>query len=329
MIAPARAGMFAALAVLACILAALTAAAAAEKPFQRPGLAEAAISLEAQIKKDAGAVGKPLSQLRREADAAFQRNDLRGGMVLLGQIVAVAPQESANWLRLSRATLQIRPANDRERAVLLDRAATAAFAAYRLAGNRNEEAEALVLLGRSFGERRIWRPALDALRLSLELREVAEVRAQSRGCAKNMVSACSTTPSMPMPPRRAPASSFPSSCRASAPTSRPSSRLPASTAGAVGGRAAALRGGPEARRALQHHPARGLAVDRPRRSRNRRASRSMSATAAVCPLHRSCLCAAAHRSAAAFRWSAVNTAAVAKVAIYRIGDRNLIDTVLG
>jgi alpha-2-macroglobulin len=33
-----------------------------------------------------------------------------------------------------------------------------------------------VILGRTFGERRIWRPALDALRLSLELREVAEVR---------------------------------------------------------------------------------------------------------------------------------------------------------
>src|SRR6202035_3757457 len=46
------------------------------------------------------------------------------------------------------------------------------------AGSRGEEADALVVLGRSFAERTLWRPALDAMRLSLELREVADVRAQ-------------------------------------------------------------------------------------------------------------------------------------------------------
>ena len=60
---------------------------------------------------------------------------------------------------------------------MLERAGTAAYIAYQRAGNRNEEADSLTVLGRSFGERRIWRPALDALRLSLELREVADVRA--------------------------------------------------------------------------------------------------------------------------------------------------------
>jgi len=34
------------------------------------------------------------------------------------------------------------------------------------------------VLGRSMSERKLWRPALDALRLSLDLREVAEVRGQ-------------------------------------------------------------------------------------------------------------------------------------------------------
>jgi uncharacterized protein YfaS (alpha-2-macroglobulin family) len=99
-------------------------------------------------------------------------------MVLLGQIIAVAPAEGANWLRLARALSQIRPANDRERNLLLERIATSAYTAYQRAGHRSEEAEALVLLGRSFSDRRVWRPALDALRLSLELREVADVRAR-------------------------------------------------------------------------------------------------------------------------------------------------------
>jgi uncharacterized protein YfaS (alpha-2-macroglobulin family) len=176
MFAPIRAGLIAALVTIASCASTLSAV-AAEKAYRRSDLAESAIKLEAQIKADAGRVGKPLAQLRREADAAFQRNDLRSGMVLLGQIVAVAPDEGANWLRLARAVMQLRPANDRERTVQLDRAAAAAYLAYQRAGNRNEEADSLVIVGRSYGDRRVWRPALDALRLSLELRELADVRA--------------------------------------------------------------------------------------------------------------------------------------------------------
>src|SRR5262252_5510484 len=151
---------------------------AADKPFKRDDLADAAIKLEAQIKADAGQVTKPAAALRREADAAFQRNDFRGGMQILGQIAAVAPADSANWLRLAKAVLQIRPGDDRERSLLLERAATAAYLAYQRSGNSGEEAESLLLLGRSYADRSIWRPALDALRASLELREVAEVRQQ-------------------------------------------------------------------------------------------------------------------------------------------------------
>ena len=88
---------------------------AADKPFKRDDLADAAIKLEAQIKAEAGQVTKPAAALRREADAAFQRNDFRSGMQILGQIVAVAPDDSANWLRLAKTVLQIRPSNDREK----------------------------------------------------------------------------------------------------------------------------------------------------------------------------------------------------------------------
>ena len=63
-------------------------------------------------------------------------------------------------------------------AQLLERASTAAYIAYQRTGNRNEEADSLVLLGNVLAQRQMWRPALDALRLSLELREAANVRAQ-------------------------------------------------------------------------------------------------------------------------------------------------------
>ncbi len=151
---------------------------AAQKPFQNSDLADSAITLEAQIKADAGTPAKPLPQLRRDADAAFAKNDFRGGMALLGQIVAAAPNDTATWLRLAKAIMEIRPANDDEKKLLLERASTAAYIAYQRTTSRAEEADSLAFLGNVLSQRQIWRPALDALRLSLELREVADVRGQ-------------------------------------------------------------------------------------------------------------------------------------------------------
>ena len=62
---------------------------------------------------------KPVAQLRRDADAAFAKNDFRTGMEVLGQIVAATPNDATTWLRLARTIMQIRPANDNERALLL------------------------------------------------------------------------------------------------------------------------------------------------------------------------------------------------------------------
>jgi alpha-2-macroglobulin len=151
-------------------------AGAAEKSFQDQRLADSAVTLEAQIKGDAGKPAKPLAQIRRDADAAFTKNDFRGGMALLGQIVALAPNDSATWLRLARTVMQIRPADDNEKNLLLERASTAAYIAYQRTTNRAEEADSLAFLGNVMGQREQWRAALDALRLSLELREVADVR---------------------------------------------------------------------------------------------------------------------------------------------------------
>ncbi len=151
---------------------------AADKAFKQSGLDEAAIKLEAQIKSDAGSVSKPAATLRRDADAAFQKNDFRAGMLVLGQLVAAAPDDATSWLRLSRAVLQIKPRDDREKALLLDRASTAAYIAYQRARDRNVEADSLSVLGRTLADRQQWRGALDSLRLSLGLRETADLRSQ-------------------------------------------------------------------------------------------------------------------------------------------------------
>ena len=168
-----RAGLAAAFLALV-----LSSAFAAEKPFKQGALDEAAIKLEAQIKSDAGTVNKPAVALRRDADAAFQKNDFRMGMLVLGQLVTVAPDDASSWLRLARTILQIKPRDDREKELLLDRASTAAYIAYERAGDRNLEADSLSVLGRSLADRQQWRGALDAMRASLDLREMADLRGQ-------------------------------------------------------------------------------------------------------------------------------------------------------
>ena len=95
-----RAGLAAALVALV-----FSPALAADKAFKQSGLDEAAIKLEAQIKSDAGNVGKPAATLRRDADAAFQKNDFRAGILVLGQLVAAAPDDATSWLRLSRGLI--------------------------------------------------------------------------------------------------------------------------------------------------------------------------------------------------------------------------------
>jgi uncharacterized protein YfaS (alpha-2-macroglobulin family) len=171
-------GLVRALSVCAALALGLVSAQAADKAFQRDDLADAAIKLEAQIKSEAAATNKPAAALRTEADAAFKRGDYRTGLQYMGQIAAVDPADSGNWLRLARTVFQIRSPTSSEQTFLLERASTAAYIAYQRAKSPGEEADALAVLGRAMADRRLWRPALDSLRLSLDLREVADVRGQ-------------------------------------------------------------------------------------------------------------------------------------------------------
>ncbi|VIO74721.1 putative lipoprotein YfhM [Bradyrhizobium ivorense] len=156
----------------------IVSAAAADKAFKRDDLADSAVKLETQIKTEAGPVNKPAASLRTDADAALAKNDARTGLRILGQIAAVAPEDGANWLKLAKTIFQIRTVSSSEQTFLMERASTAAYIAYQRAGNAGEEADALAVLGKALSERKLWRPALDALRLSLDIREVADIRGQ-------------------------------------------------------------------------------------------------------------------------------------------------------
>ena len=319
-----RAGFAAALLAFAALPAF-----AADKAFQRDDLDDAAIKLEAQIKSDAGTVTKPAAQLRREADAAFDKNDFRTGMVVLGQIVAAAPNDSANWLRLARTVLQIRPRNDRERALLLDRAATAAYIAYQRTQNRSEEADSLVVLGRSSPTARSGAARSMRCGSRSKCARSPMCARNTNGCARSTASACSITRSIRTPRRRAPASSSPRNCPASAPTSRRSSPSPAWTSRrcrpndkqlCVEGLKHGERYTITLRAGLPSTVQETLAksAEFTIYVRDRKPFVRFTGKAYVLP----------RTGQRGIPVVSVNTTAVA-IEIYRIGDRNLIDTVLG
>ena len=255
-------GLVRAATLCATLALGLVTAQAADKAFKRDDLADSAIKLEAQIKSEAGPVAKSGANLRTDADAAFKRSDFRTGLQILGQIAATTPEDSANWLRLARTIFQIRPSNSSEQTFLLERASTAAYIAYQRAGNAGDEADALAVLGRALSERKLWRPALDALRLSLDhargrrrARPVRENARRARLPAAGLYRRFRFGLAAGLfPVLRGPRQAHRFRAVPGAGGQR--------QAGAVVGRKAALRRRPEARRALQHQSARRAAVHR-------------------------------------------------------------------
>ena len=80
-----RAGLFAALFVFVT-----TPSPAAEKAFHD----DAAITLEADLKDEAGTVEKPLAKLKQEAAALVKSQDYAGAADVFVQIVTVAPNDA-------------------------------------------------------------------------------------------------------------------------------------------------------------------------------------------------------------------------------------------
>jgi hypothetical protein len=168
-----RAGFFAALFVFAT-----TPSHAAEKTFQDDALNDAAITLEADLKDEAGTVEKPLIKLRQEADAFLKAHDLDGAATVYVQIVTVAPDDAKAWRRLADIWLLIPATDEDDRSTRVERARTAAYIAYQRSTTPDEESASLVTLANAFAKREEWRQALNALKLALTLHDTRELRAQ-------------------------------------------------------------------------------------------------------------------------------------------------------
>jgi uncharacterized protein YfaS (alpha-2-macroglobulin family) len=149
-----------------------------DQAFSHQGVIRDAQRYEAQIKS----TPLPAQQNRRarEIRAAAEKqigSDARAAQRQLAIAAALDPADWETWLSLARASLAISPEDGKpERYQLPVDASAAAWLAYSRAPGNAARARALAVLGDAFARRSFWRPAIDALRVSLALSDNAAVR---------------------------------------------------------------------------------------------------------------------------------------------------------
>ena len=168
------------LAVLLILLA--TSAGAAEiKPFARDDMASDAVRLTETLRIATAAIGaqvkdKTPDQLRKAAAAASAASNFDAAEKLAGAAITAAPKDPLNWLAYAGVAIKADDAKANDRYELVTRGATAAYAAYLRSTTPDTQAGALAVLADLLARHELWRPALDALKASLDRRDAIDVR---------------------------------------------------------------------------------------------------------------------------------------------------------
>ena len=149
----------------------------ADKTFSHEGVAADAKRYETFLKTGWKSDGRTAQQLREEAEKVFVA-DPRAASRLFASAIVADDKSSPTWLRLAEALLAVKPDPDKgaERYDLPVNASGAAYRGYELAKDAPERARALSVLGSSLERRSYWRPAIDALKLSLDLADDQKTR---------------------------------------------------------------------------------------------------------------------------------------------------------
>lgn len=165
--------------ILACvfILAGFAAAGAEERPFAHKGVAKDADRYETYIKDTWKGDGRKPGDLRLAAERVLAQ-DPRAASRTYAIAVASDAKSPENWIGLAKALLAIKPDPNKgsETYDLPVNASGAAYRAYKLASDPAMKARALAVLGEAMQRRSYWRPAIEALKSSLSIAEVANVR---------------------------------------------------------------------------------------------------------------------------------------------------------
>ncbi len=128
---------------------------AAEKTFQDAALDDAAITLEAELKEEAGTVEKPVAKLKKEAEALLKAQDLQAAADVYIQIVTVAPERHVRRGARSPISGSTFPRPTRMTApTRFEQARTAAYIAYQRSANAERRSGLARHLRRRLGQAR-------------------------------------------------------------------------------------------------------------------------------------------------------------------------------
>jgi alpha-2-macroglobulin len=168
------------LAVLLLLLADV-ASAAETKPFAREDMASDAVRLTETLRVATSAIGaqvksKTPQQLLAEAARAVAGGDFATAENLAGAAITAAPKDPANWLSYARFAAAADDAKADNRYQVVTQGATAAYAAYQHSTTPDAQAAALAVLADLLARHEQWRPALDALKASLDRHDSVDVR---------------------------------------------------------------------------------------------------------------------------------------------------------
>jgi alpha-2-macroglobulin len=157
------------------------ASAAETKPFAREDMASDAVRLTETLRVATAAIGaqvkgKTPQQLLTEAARAVSGGDFATADKLAGAAITVAPKDPANWLAYAGIAAAADDAKANDRYDLVTRGATAAYAAYQHSTTPDAQAAALAVLADLLERHEQWRPALDALKASLDRHDSVDVR---------------------------------------------------------------------------------------------------------------------------------------------------------
>ncbi len=150
---------------------------AADKAFHRDNLAVDAARYEKELKAKAALGDLSAAEWRRAGERARGRDDHRTAAQNYANAAVADPDDWSTWLALSETLLAIETDDWRERNAFPQNATSAAFIAYQRADTPWTEARALATLGLAFARREIWRPALDALKASIDTAPIDWVQA--------------------------------------------------------------------------------------------------------------------------------------------------------
>ena len=168
------------LAVLLLLLAG-AASAAETKPFAREDMASDVVRLTDTLRVATAAIGaqvkgKTPQQLLTDAARAVMGSNFGDAEKLAGAAIIAAPKDPTNWLAYAGIAAAADDAKANDRYQMVTQGATAAYAAYQHSTTPDAQAAALAVLADLLARHEQWRPALDALKASLDRHDSVDVR---------------------------------------------------------------------------------------------------------------------------------------------------------